>query len=339
MKNYKSLSLLLLLLLFGSQSCDTSKSNLTHSLGKTLELLVVTDNKEQWNGRMGTSIQEFFGQLYIGLPQGEPMLDIFYLPQEAFGDIYKPNHLIFIADINPKLSEAVVETRRDLWATPQRVVKISAPDVDSFIQIFDEQKEGIMDLYQQLERERILKFFKTSEAKKVKKTLNDIFKIDMVFPTGFVVAKRVEDNFIWIRKETNIVSQGVLIHTFDYTNTNVFELESIIARRNALTKLHIPGPVDNSYMKVANEVIGVELNEINFNEMYAVEARGLWDVYNDFMGGPFLSYTFVDEARNRVITVDSYVYAPKDNKRIHMKEVEAILYSLEFVEKNSEVKE
>lgn len=339
MKKSKSISLLVLLLFLGTQSCDYSKSNLSHSLGKTLELLVVTDNKEQWNSRMGTSIKDFFGQVFIGLPQAEPMFDIFYLPQEAFGDIYKPNHLIFIADINPKLKEPIVETRRDLWATPQRVVKISAPDVDSFLQIFDEQKEGIMDLYQQLERERILKFFKTSEAKKVKKVLNNNFKIDMVFPTGFTVAKRVEDNFIWIRKETNLNSQGIMIHTFDYTNANVFELESIIARRNALTKLHIPGPIDHSYMKVADEVVEVELSEINFKDMYAVESRGLWDVYNDFMGGSFLSYTFVDEARNRVITIDSYVYAPKEKKRIHMKEVEAILHSFEFVENNLEAKE
>lgn len=339
MKNYKYLSLLVLLLFFGSQSCNYSKSNLTHSLGKTLELLVVTDNKEQWNSRMGTSIKDFFGQVIIGLPQAEPMFDIFYVPQEAFGDIYKPNHLIFIADINHKLKEPIVETKRDLWAKPQRVVKISAPDIDSFLQIFDEQKEGIMELYQQLERERILKFFKTSEAKKVKNILNNAFKIDMVFPTGFVVAKRVEDNFVWIRKETNTVSQGVLIHTFDYTNANVFELQSIIARRNSLTKLHIPGPIDNSYMKVADEVIEVESKEINFKDMYAIEARGLWDVYNDFMGGPFLSYTFVDETKNKVITIDSYVYAPKDKKRIYMKEVEAILYSFEFVENNSEVKE
>jgi len=339
MKNLKIISLLVLLLFFGAQSCDYSKSGLSHSLGKTLELLVVTDNKEQWNGRLGTSIKDFFGQLFVGLPQGEPMLDIFYLPQEAFGDIYKPNHLIFIADIDPKLKEAVVETRRDLWATPQRVVKISAPDVESFIQIFDEKKEGIMELYQQLEHERILKFFKTSEAKKVKNILNNTFNIDLIFPTGFVVAKQVEDNFLWIRKETNLVSQGFLIHVFDYTSATVFEPESIIARRNAITKLHIPGPIDSSYMKVADEVIPVETKEINFKDMFAIEARGLWDVYNDFMGGPFLSYTFVDEARNKVITIDSYVYAPKENKRIYMKEVEAILYSFSFVENNSEEEE
>ncbi len=88
-------------------------------------------------------------------------------------------------------------------------------------------------------------------------------------------------------------------------------------------------------MKIADELIEVQSKEVNFKDMYAVEIRGLWDVYNDFMGGPFLSYTFVDEIRNKVITIDSYVYAPKGQKRIFMKEMEAILYSFEFVENNS----
>ena len=54
------------------------------------------------------------------------------------------------------------------------------------------------------------------------------------------------------------------------------------------------------------------------------------------MSGPFLNYTFVDEENNRVVTIDAFVYAPKDKKRIHMKEMEAILYSLEFLNPETE---
>ncbi len=332
MRNFKSVSLLVLLLFLGSQSCNYSKSDLPHSLGKTLEILVVTNNKEQWNSRMGQGIKDCFGQIFEGLPQWEPMFDIFYLPQEAFGDIYKPNHLIFIADIDSDLKEPVVETRKNLWASPQRVVKISAPNVDSFLETFDGNKEGIVELFQQLERERILKFFKTAEAKKAKSILQSAFKIDMTLPIGFVVSKQVGGNFIWVRKETQTNSQGLIIYTFDYSSTSAFELENIINRRNQLTKIHIPGPTDGSYMKIADEVIEVMSKETNFNEMYAIETRGLWDVREDFMGGPFMSYTFVDEKRNKVFTIDAYVYAPKEQKRIHMKEMEAILHSFTFVE-------
>ncbi|MBK8290348.1 MAG: DUF4837 family protein [Flammeovirgaceae bacterium] len=35
--------------------------------------------------------------------------------------------------------------------------------------------------------------------------------------------------------------------------------------------------------------------EINFNKKFAVEMRGLWRTNNLTMGGPFISFAFVDE--------------------------------------------
>ena len=49
------------------------------------------------------------------------------------------------------------------------------------------------------------------------------------------------------------------------------------------------------------------------------------------MGGPFLSYTLVDESRSRTITIDSYVYAPKDSKKILVKQLESIAYTFEIL--------
>lgn len=328
MKHIHKIIIIFIFVLFVNQSCNYSNSRLPRSLGKTLELLVVTNNKEQWNGRIGKSIKEYFGQIFEGLPQWEPMFDIFYIPEDAFNNIYKPNHLIFIVDIKSTLTQPIVETKEDLWATPQRVVKITAPNTDSFIQIFDKNKESIIELYQKLERKRILKFFKTAEERNSKEVLQKYFKLDLVLPSGFKIAKRIDNQFVWIRKETNLFSQGIMIFTYDYTNTNAFDLKKITQRRNLLTKLHIPGPTKNSYMKISDEVIQPISKEINFNNMYAIETRGLWDIYNDFMGGPFLSYTFVDETNNKLITLDAYVYAPNEQKRIHMKEMEAILHSV-----------
>jgi hypothetical protein len=53
-------------------------------------------------------------------------------------------------------------------------------------------------------------------------------------------------------------------------------------------------------------------------------------VENDFMGGPFVSYTFVDEKRNRVVTLDGYVYAPNAPKRDLMIQLESIMYSMKL---------
>ncbi|PKO95255.1 MAG: hypothetical protein CVU14_11815 [Bacteroidetes bacterium HGW-Bacteroidetes-9] len=86
-------------------------------------------------------------------------------------------------------------------------------------------------------------------------------------------------------------------------------------------------------MVVADEYISPVVRTINLKGERAVEMRGLWEVRKDFMGGPFVSYTFVDKKNNLVVTLDGYVYAPNEAKRDFLKQVQAILLSFEFIEK------
>jgi hypothetical protein len=59
--------------------------------------------------------------------------------------------------------------------------------------------------------------------------------------------------------------------------------------------------------------------------------RGQFRMENDFgFGGPFISLTTLDEKRNRVVTIEGYVFAPNSPKRELIRDLEAILYSLEF---------
>lgn len=72
--------------------------------------------------------------------------------------------------------------------------------------------------------------------------------------------------------------------------------------------------------------------EISMNGLYAKELRGLWFIKGDFMGGPYVNYTFVDEKRNQVICIDGYVFAPKFDKREFLRELEAFALSAKLVE-------
>ena len=70
----------------------------------------------------------------------------------------------------------------------------------------------------------------------------------------------------------------------------------------------------------------------DFPAGYAVEMRGMWKVENDFMGGPFVSYTFADKRTGNLVTMEGYYYEPNQKKRNMVLQLEAILYSLKFVE-------
>lgn len=48
------------------------------------------------------------------------------------------------------------------------------------------------------------------------------------------------------------------------------------------------------------------------------------------MAGPFLNYTILDEANNRLIIVEGFTYAPSIKKRAFVFELEAIAKSLKI---------
>jgi hypothetical protein len=61
-----------------------------------------------------------------------------------------------------------------------------------------------------------------------------------------------------------------------------------------------------------------------------MEARGLWIMRNDAMGGPFVSHSRVDMETGRVIVVEGFVYAPEKMKRGLMRRLEGSLYTLQL---------
>lgn len=61
-----------------------------------------------------------------------------------------------------------------------------------------------------------------------------------------------------------------------------------------------------------------------------IEMAGLWDVENYVMGGPFVSYTTVNQATGEVVTLDCYVYAPKGEKRNMVRELQHFVYLMNF---------
>lgn len=302
------------------------------SSGGPNEMLIITQNLGQWEGEIGDSIRAAFGQDMPVLSIPEPEFNLVNINIKSLEKkMFKTHHNLFIIDINKKFPKAYTETKKDLWATPQMVVKINAPSIEAFIGEFEKNKKTNLELFRENERIRIIKSY-ASRFKNINvvRDLREKYNLEMNIPKGYQIAV-LENNFAWIRKETTTNSMNILIYTVPYSDTNVFNPNKIKQSRNLLTKVKIPGPTDESFQKISDEYIPVQSRRINFNGYYATELRGLWDLENDFMGGPFLSYTFVDESQNRLITIDGFMYAPKQKKAVMLRELEAILWSTKLV--------
>ncbi len=326
-------SIILSGLFISSCNVKTDNSGKARSIGNTSEILVVVQSEEQWDGQVGKAIKNYFGQQQYGLPQNEPIYKLSHVKVSSFNDLFKKHRNLLIININKNVKKSKVELIKNLWAKPQRVIKISSPSVKEFIKTFKLNKSTMMKEYNQDERARIMSVFRPNNDIEVVKKVMKKFDLQMTIPQGFYVAK-TKPGFMWIRKEANAYSQGIVILSFPYSDTTQFSKSSIVSLTADYLKRYIPGPTENSFMTI--DTINMPPKDrviTDFFTDYAVEIRGLWRVEHDFMGGPFVSYTFVDWRKNQIITMFGYVYQPNKPKRNLLLQVESIIYSTRFYNK------
>jgi len=310
------------------KSKKSQQSMLFTSGGRTSEVLVVM-NDQNWKRIAGDTIRSTLGVVPDWEAVPEPEYMISHINKVQFGSVYQKFRNILIVEFNPKFKKPKVIVKHDVWAKPQTVVDIKVGDMQSFLRVYSETYQQIKDFYHENELKRIANAYRGLKVKKVSKALIDKFSINMVFPKGFYVATKGAD-FMWIRRPTRDIEEGVFIYTYPYTDTSNFNYHNILSIRDSITKKYVPGPVDSSYMKVSSVFPPVH-KRTEFKGNYATEIRSWWDVHGYAMGGPFISYTFVDTIANRMMCIDGYIKAPRKDKRDLMLHIEAIFSTFEFV--------
>jgi len=220
------------------------------------------------------------------------------------------------------------------YSSPQLIITVKAKDNKEFTEIFNKYAEKIVYSFEKAERNRLIKGYSGKLMNKnIKSQLEKKHKYTLNVPKGYKLDVN-SSNFVWISRETPWSSQGLLIWDYPYRDTSELHLESLLNKRDEITKKHIPGPADSSYM-TTERLIDAEYKEFLLNNVYTAEIRGLWKVAGAegvFMGGPYISFSTVDQKRNRIITVDGYVYGGKKKKRNLMRQVQAVMYTLKIVE-------
>lgn len=325
------ISILLLILISVFISCDDLNERVLPSIsGKSGDLLVVVDSN-YWNNKTGEAIQEIFSKEQAGLPQREALFNLIKIPHRSFARIFHTTRNIIMVKIKPNKKTKITVTE-DVWSKTQMVVTITAPNDEVAAQTIAKNGETLLDYFNGKERERLQTKYRPNRNSKNAKNLEKKLKLKIDIDDLYIIAKEEKD-FIWLRKEKNVgehpVSQGILIYTYPYVSDSTFEVSKLVNKRNEVTEKHVEGGAKGSYMQTYLEYIPRE-KELNLKGVYAKELRGLWHMKGDFMGGPFISFSMVDEKRNRVITIDGYVYAPKFDKREFIRELEALALTVNF---------
>lgn len=292
--------------------------------GKSGEILVLI-NDALYEGSVGDSLKSVLNDTQIGLPQSEPLFDILHLSHNAFSSMFKTHRSILDLRVSSKVKESKISVKDEVYAKTQSFMKIEAKNNTEMIKMLTENRNKIIAYFHLGERNRIIKVIGKNTVQDVFDKVKQKYNFTLTFPSGYTVNKE-EGDFLWISKETPTTSQGMFIYTYDYLSEDSFTKDAVVKKRNVLLGNFVPGPLEGSYM-TTERGYPISNRHFQFMDHYASETRGLWKVENDFMGGPFLNITFLDQKSNKVVCLDSYVYYPNHNKRELLRELEAVMYS------------
>ena len=312
-------------------SCSEEKKKqllLPNITGKAGEIIVVID-KGHWEGVVGTAIRDSLTAETPFLPQPEPLFTLVNVPRNAFNSMFQVHRNVLIVNIDSSVTEPGMVLKKDLWAAPQTVIYINAADSETAAKIIEENSATLVTTLEQAEIDRIIRNIKKYEEPKIATAVTEMVGGAPHFPSGYKLKKRTSD-FIWAEYATQGVTQGVLVYKYPVVEgEDMMSLESIIDNSNEMLKNNVPGMFENTYMTTSNALRpGIEYKR--YKGLAFAEVRGFWEVYNDYMGGPFVSHAFYSQDGKDVIVMEGFVYAPKYDKRQYLRQVESIIYSFEW---------
>lgn len=321
------------LLVATAAGCDAfrslTQSKLKSAQGKPYELIVACPQKE-WTGEVGDTLRAIFTAPVPYLNQVEPLFDVLRVQERGLTGMVADHRNILKIVEDPSLAATNIAVQYDVTAEPQIVLTLQGPDDKALTDYLSEHRESLVQVLEKAERDRAVKFAEAFSEQRVAKAIKSTFGVDMTVPKGYVLAADEKD-FLWARYEYPTASQGFFIYSYPYRGKESLSPGALLAARNEFAA-RIPGPSDGSYM-TTSEAFEPDYRMFRMEGRLWCELRGFWDVHGDFMGGPFVSYTTVDTATNRVFTLDCYVYAPdlnKPRKRNYMRGLEHLLYSVRF---------
>jgi len=315
-------------------SCDTVNQqggmagrimpNITGGAG---EVLVVMD-QFNWDNSAGDLLQDILKEEYPGLPQSEPIFDVIQVTASSFDGVYQFHRSIVLTKVASGL-EPNIRFRENIWAKPQILVQIDAPTGTALRDIISDNEDQIKGFLVQYDRNRLMNVYNDSKDPAIQKEIASHHQVRLAIPRGYNMDFSKED-FTSVSIESPDLSQVIQIYDYPANGPEDLNLANIVEKRNSFTQTYVKGPREGSYMVIAKmfEPIAYDLTN---NNMEVVELRGLWDLENGFMGGPFVSHSVYDANRGRIVTVDGYIYHPNQKKRVKIKQLEAIIYSMELL--------
>ncbi len=325
MKHTGTLFLLTLLMLF---SCKENKqSYLPASIGPINSLAVVMDS-DLWKGEVGDKVREHFAAPVLGLTWDEPLFSINHFPMQSFTGVTRKSRSILYVQ---KDSLDIAHIKKNMYAAPQNVGVIKGRTDEEIMANLDDMAARMITSFKALEiGETQKRFLKSLNQEGV---LEKNFNISLDMPSVYKVGRQ-EANFVWIDHQIPKGTMNVIAYTMpgDSFSNDTTLVRDIVSMRDSIGQLYIPGPdvPGKTTHMMTEKAFAPNVFPIEVAGKKAIEVRGIWEINNYPMAGPFLTYIIHDDENDRKMVVEGFTFAPATEKRDYMFQLEAVLRTIKF---------
>lgn len=320
------------------------------AFGRINDVVIIADKNIQ-NSQLRDTLSDYFEAPYPILTAYEPLFDMRFMTVEDL--LAKPlrrelRTFVVVADLSDTLSSVTRMLRDDLgkdkfqsalndssfnisigkdkWARDQIIFYVFGNGQGNIAAALRQHFPTIakrINQHDQKSLQATVYGIKEPSAS-LSKLVFDSFGIQIKIPGTCQVAMNLP-NFTWLRMDNKIINQSMVIRKVPYENTSQFSKEYVIQMRNEYGKEFIKTQFDDAYM--STNVVDLPIYDYRYihNGIYTYEVRGIWETVNDFMGGPYISYLLHNERSNELIFIDVFVYAPGEQKRDLLQQLDCIV--------------
>ncbi|MFA0962392.1 DUF4837 family protein [Roseivirga sp. BDSF3-8] len=338
----------------GSGDGLRSSSNLPKAQGQDREIYVVIDSA-LYAGEVGEIVRDIYAAPVPGLLKDEPWFTLRQInPLGITETLKRQQNLIFVTALDqtsrqnmemqnffsPQSLEAVRENpdrfmmrSEDEFARGQEIIYLFGATKSQLIANLEKNQKDLRQYMVNKTLKSIQADIRNNRDNGITKELREDRGYTLQVPKGYYIAREFE-NLVWLRQPDQKIDKSVFVYSIPYTDEQSFDRERIMSLRDSVTKEYLYDIDKRDLYFEVEPLVPLYTDEFSFNGRYAVESRGMWKMSDQSVGGPFVSYMFVDENTNTLYYIDGFLIAPGQDKVEDLFELEAIMSTFEVVESN-----
>lgn len=349
----KYLVIAITFLLFSCEGDINSEDLLPNATGEHGHILVIANN-DVWEGEIGQALVKQLDQNAQGpYLRSEPMFNFNQKQSEDLTHVNKLSRLMLklYIDNDSTYKETAVIEKENYYAKNQLFVVLKDSDPNRLLSYIQNDFAYCIDLFNDFELNQLVRTYKEKPNKAVKEQAEKKFGISISVPKDSKL-KVSKDDFMWVKRDrsrnllgnqstgtdggTFWVQEGIVFWSEPYLDTSMTSIEYTLSKRDSILKYNVPGKVKGSYMATEYDpCCQPTAVKTTYKDKEAILISGLWihaGKRGAFGGGPFVQMTLINTPTSEVVTVCGYAYAPKFNKREYIRELNAMLNTIEFTD-------